>query len=464
MALACLFQVQAHEPEEFNCFAMLAGKNATTDGSVLLAHNEDDSGEQMINIYVSPRDQKNGISKYLWIEFPGMKVADAFLNEYGVAVASDACRSREDRMDVTDGGVIYEVRTTVAKYARSARHGVELIGRLIEQRGYKDSGRSYIIADSKEGWVCSIVRGRRWVAQRVPDDQVMIIPNNYCIGEINLADTANFKGSADIVEYAIERGWYNPEKDGAFSFKRAYSAPKTYHSDRNYIRHMSALNHMTGKDYTTDPDTYPFAVVPKQKVGIPEMIKALSSHGENVSVKTKYKNPPLHPSCICVDRTINASIFQLRSWLPVEIGSVVWTTGGRPCYELFIPWYAGVSAPPKGFNRFTTAAEAAEKHFSDAKDMRINYPKGAAWKFISFWEWLLEDYNGRIGATQKATGKMQRQLFQGQAQFEASLKGFYDSKTKQITDRPKLEKQLNTYTATWYDRYFKELNKIRKAK
>lgn len=464
LAMACLFQVQAHEPDEYNCFAVLAGKNATTDGSVLLAHNEDDGGEQMINIYVAPRDQKKGINKYLWVEFPGMKVADAFLNEYGVAVVSDACSSREDKHDVTDGGVVYEVRTTIAKYARSARHGVELLGRLVEQRGYAHSGRTYIIADSREGWACSIVRGRRWIAQRVPDDQVMIIPNNYCIREINMADTANFRGSADIIEYAQQRGWYNPEKDGAFSFKKAYSAPKNLYSGRNYIRHMSALKHITGKDYTSDPNTYPFSVKANRKIGISDMIEVLSSHGENVAEKTKHKNPPLHPSCICVDRTINASIFQLRSWLPVEIGSVVWATGGRPCYELFIPWYAGVSAPPKGFNRFTTAAEAEEKHFSDAKDLRINYPKGAAWNFVSFWEWITKDYNGRFGATKQVTGAMQKELLQNQAQFEEALKGTYDPKSKQITDRPKLEKQLNSYTATWYDRYFKALKKIQKGK
>ena len=464
LVLSAIFQMQAHDPDYFNCFCMIAGKDATTDGSVLVAHNEDDKGEQMINIYTVPRNEAKGTNKYLWIEFPGMKVADGFLNEYGVAVVSDACRSREDRKDLTDGGVVYEVRTLVAQQARSARHGVELIGKLIEQRGYRDSGRSYMVADSKEAWVCSVVRGRHWVAQRVPDNQVMVIPNNYCIGEIDLADTANFKGSADIIEYAQERGWYNPETDGAFSFKKAYSAPKTYHSDRNYIRHMSALNHLTGKTYTTDPDTYPFSVVPAHKVSISDMIKILSSHGENVAEKTVYKTAPAHPSCICVDRTVNASVFQLRSWMPVEVGSVIWTTGGRPCYELFVPWYIGMSKSPKGFTRFDTADEAIKKHFSDAKDMQLNYPDCAAWKFLSFWDWLIEDYNGRIGETKEAIGKMQQSLFKGQKEFESKMMELYNAETKQFTNKSKLEKQLNNYTAKWYDSYFKVLKKIQQGK
>lgn len=463
LIFASFIQVEAHDFDEYNCFAVLAGRHATTDGSVLLAHNEDDSGEQMFNLYTVPRNEQKGTNKYLWIEFPGMKVADGALNEYGVAVVSDACSSREDRLDVTDGGVVYEIRMTVAKHARSARHGVELIKELVEKRGYAHSGRTYIVADSREGWVCSIVQGRHWVAQRVPDDSVFIIPNNYCITDVNLEDTANFCGSPDIISYAIERGWYNPETDGKFSFKKVYSNPNTLHSDRNYIRHMSALNLITGKDYTTDPNTYPFAVKANRKIGVADLIQVLSSHGENVVVKTKHKKAPQHPSCICVDRTVNASIFQLRGWLPTEIGSLVWTTGGRPCYELFVPWYVGMSESPKGFQRFATAEEAEAKHFTDAKNMQANYPKAAAWKFVDFWNWLVTDYNKYIGATKKATGKMQDQLFKQQAEFENSLKGLYDSKTKIVTDRAKLEKSLNNYTASWYNRYFKTLEKIKKS-
>ena len=81
---AAMFRAEAHTSDNFNkynCFAVLAGKNATVDGSVLLAHNEDDTGEQMLNIYTVPRNAEKGTNKYIWIEFPGMDVADAALNE-----------------------------------------------------------------------------------------------------------------------------------------------------------------------------------------------------------------------------------------------------------------------------------------------------------------------------------------------------------------------------------------------
>lgn len=430
--------------EGFNCFGVLAGKDATTDGSVILAHNEDNTGEQMINIYNVPRDEGAGNCKYLWIEFPGMAVADGFLNEYGVAVASDACNSREDRDDFTDGGVLYEVRTLVAQRARTARHAVELIGKLVEERGYKGSGRTYLVADPNEGWVCAVVKGRHWIAQRVPDDQVMTIPNYYCIGEIDLSDTANFMGSPDIIEYAIERGWYNPEKDGKFIFKKVYSRPDTYSSKMNYIRHISALNYLTGESYGSNPDTYPFSVKANRKVGLEDMMEILRSHGDNIDVKMDRDEDEQHPWCICRNSTVNSTIFQLRNFLPVEIGALMWTTGAAPCAEAYIPWYSGMTKSPDGFQRYATPQEAMERHFSDAKEMKKSYPEGVAWKFVDKWNWILEDYSDRIADVQRFNKEFQERLFSRQGEFEKSLEGMSPEE---------MESALNLYTESIYKEY-----------
>ena len=140
-----------------NCFGIIVGKNASATGEVFLGHNEDDSGEQMLNIYASP--------EYLWAEFPGMEVADAFLNKYGVAIVSDNCPSKSNDENLFDGGVCYEVRVAVAKEAKSAREAVNIIGHLMATRGYNKSGRTYLVADPNEAWVVAVVQGRQWVAQ-----------------------------------------------------------------------------------------------------------------------------------------------------------------------------------------------------------------------------------------------------------------------------------------------------------
>jgi len=179
-------------PSDYNCFTVLVGKNASVDGTVLYGHNDDD-GFQLVNTYVEPRKnyaqgaeqtlqyggripQVPTTHKFLWLEVPGMEVADGFMNEYGVCIGSNFCGSREDRLDISHGGILYDLRLIMAQRAKTAREAVRIAGRLIEEFGYRGSGRSYCISDREEAWVLAAVKGKRWAAARVPDDEVMVLP------------------------------------------------------------------------------------------------------------------------------------------------------------------------------------------------------------------------------------------------------------------------------------------------
>ena len=358
--------------QDENCFSIIAGRNATVDGSVLMAHNEDDGGEQMLNIYVVPATDKN--LRYIWCEFPGMEVADVLMNQFGVSVASNGCPSREDKGEFKGGGLLYEIRLSVAKFARTSREAVELIGTLVETFGYKGSGRSYIVADPSEGWVVSVVQGRHWVAQRVPDDQIMTIPNYYVIGEVDLEDDANFAGSEDLVEYAISRGWYDPAKDGAFNFAKAYASEKSVSSVNNIRRHKQAWNYIFGTDRPGE-----FSSVPMKKVSIRDMMNVLAIH-DPADAEGHLVNS------ICNDNTILSTIFQLRPARDFDTGCVMWNAMGHPCCEVYVPWYAGITEAPAGMGRFKTAQEAEKKHMSDAKDLKKRYPDHFYWNFAEGWD------------------------------------------------------------------------------
>ena len=367
--LCCLGVATA---QDYNCFSIIAGRSATVDGSVLMAHNEDDGGEQMLNIYVVPASAQN--LRYIWCEFPGMEVADVFMNQFGVSIASNGCPSREDQGELSDGGVLYEVRTSVAKFARTAREAVDIIGSMVETFGYRGSGRSYVVADPSEGWVVSVVKGKHWVAQRVPDDQVMTIPNYYVIGEVDLSDEVNFAGCEDLVEYAIERGWYDPAKDGVFHFAKAYASEKSLASENNLTRHKEAWDYFFGADRPGQ-----FSAVPTKKVSLRDMMSVLAIH-----------EPPTPEgnlvNSICNDHTILSTIFQLRPWMDFDKGCVMWNAMGHPCCEIFVPWYAGMTKAPEGFGRFSNPMEAELKHMSDVKDKRKKYPDHFYWKYVDGWD------------------------------------------------------------------------------
>ena len=396
--------------QDYNCFSVIAGKAATVDGSVLMGHNEDDGGEQMLNIYVVPATSAS--LRYIWCEFPGMEVADVYMNQFGVSIASNGCPSREDKGELTNGGVLYEVRGAVAKYARTAREAVEIIGSMVETLGYKGSGRSYIVADTAEGWVVSVVKGKHWVAQRVPDDQVMTIPNYYIIGEVNLDDEFNFAGCEDLVEYAVSRGWYDPKKDGAFNFAKAYASEKSLKSENNITRHKEAWNYFFGED---KPGT--FADVPQKKVSLRDFATVLALH-EKPDAQGHLVNS------ICNDNTILSTIFQLRPWLGFDVGCVMWNAMGHPCSEVYVPWYAGLTKTPRGTGRFATAQEAEQKHFSDAKNLRKNYPKHFYWKHVDGW------------SVSKDQGELRRDILRERKKFE------------KLSEK---EKDFNAFVAKFYE-------------
>lgn len=434
------------EKENQNCFAIIAGREATADGSVLFGHNEDDSGEQMLNVYVcnpslsshfetpdipkfegvKPETRKpaitNGIAnlegkqnlKFIWVEFPGMSVADAFMNEYGVAIASDGCNSKEDINDVTDGGILYGIRVSVAKYARSAQDAVEIIGDLVERYGYAGSGRTYCIADPYEAWIVAVVMGRHWVAQRVPDDKVMIIPNYYAITKVDLKDSANFLGSADIVDYAIKRGWYNPQTDGEFNFRVAYSSEKQLYGKGNTGRHEKALAYFTDGTYPYSNLTAEPMITPAHKVSMQDMINALSIHDPQGNVKG-------HNGSICNGSTVVSTIFQLRPYPDRERGCIMWMAPGKPCMTPYVPWYLGLSESPKEWRRYDTWQEAEAKHFTHTFNKRISCPNEKYWEYVGFYQKYKSDYTANAEELTAKRNMRQQEIFSLQKQLEKDM-------------------------------------------
>ncbi|MCQ2138722.1 MAG: C69 family dipeptidase [Bacteroidales bacterium] len=416
----------------FNCFGMIAGKDCTTDGYVLIGHNEDDPGEQLLNIY--PTD------KYLWVEFPTLWAGDAFLTRTGVAVVSDNCRSREDKPMLTDGGIFYRLRVEVAKRAQSARDGMHIIGELVEKYGYGDSGRSYLLADAEEGWIVSVVNGKHWVAQRIPDDQIMLIPNYYVIDKVNLDDTVNFAGSKDIISYAIQRGWYNPSKDGEFSFRKAYSSGKMLTAKTNLYRHKAALDYFRG-GYADPNAEHPFSFKPAKKVSVQEMINALSLHNPN----------DVGTGSISGKSTVVSTIFQLRGNMPKELGCVMWTAMGHPCIEAYIPWHLGLKKAPEGWNRFESWEEAEKKHFGDSNELRKFYPDCRYWRYADRWAASKDDIINVEKQRKVLLKPFQKMMFKEAKIFEKKMMNKYGNRF--VDDPESLAEEIRTFLNGCYKQY-----------
>jgi dipeptidase len=356
---------------EAECFTILVGKDASADGSVMVAHNEDDRGDIVVNLrkirardYGAPQKVALGngafyetdgkTAGFLWIEATTQEFADSFVNEHGVLITSDSCPSRVTAEDLTAGGIGWMLRRLVAEKATSAREAVRLAGALVEKFGYRASGRTYSIADKTEAWMLALLRGRHWYAQRVPDDEVAVIPNYFTIRGIDPSDADHFMGSPDIVEYAAKNGWYDEAKDGPFDFKNAFDrrSDREVTADGNTLRQWRGLTLVTGRAWELKRD-FPFSVKPGTKLTADTLKAILRDHYEGTpydatdGYKTGTPNRTKFRT-ICTASTINAFVVSLNAAKPDPIATLVWLAFGKPDTTVFLPIYYGVRTLPTG--------------------------------------------------------------------------------------------------------------------
>jgi len=379
------------------CFSIVVGKKASTDGCVIVAHNEDDAGPQIVNHHKVPRQShpagtkvmlRNGGSleqvpqtwAYLWSEMPGLLFSDSYVNEWGVTVASDNCPSREDRPELSDGGIGYLLRRLVAERAKTAREGVLLAGKLVEQFGYIDSGRTYIIADPGEGWLFCAVNGKHWLARRVPDDEVAMVANTYTVRAVDLTNKANFLASADIVAYAKSRGWYNPDADGPFDFARVYADPKAAVHPNNTGRQWSGLTCIAREKLAPGPNL-PFSVKPSRKLSVLDAMRILRHDKAAESPQAPADSPFV--CALCSGATQTSFVAQVRKGMPLDIGIVYWVCLASPRTSFYIPFHFGISDFPAGFRR------ESQRPTAEAYDRKVQAPftanlQEAFWTFSNF--------------------------------------------------------------------------------
>jgi dipeptidase len=407
-----------------DCFTILVGRAAADDGSVMLAHNEDDRGKDyFVNVYKIPvKSRQSGemillknngtlpqvkrTFALLWLELPDVEFGDSYLNEKGVVIASNACPSREDKPELTQGGIGYLLRRLMAERASSARQAVEIAGQLIHHFGYYSSGRTYAVADSQEAWVINVVQGKHWVAQRVPDDQAAVVANRYTIETLDLKDKKNYLGSPDIIEYAVKRGWYHPEKDGEFNFARVYSAPGNYSSEVNVLRQWRGTSLLAKKRYKPD-DPLPFSFVPRKSIKLIDLFRVLRDHYEDTEfdLTDGYKEGSPNRTekrTICTDSTQYAFVAQLRRGkdLPKEIAYLMWIAFRRPDSNGFSPWYVSITAPPEGY-ALGSADTALDMHFKYPSSAFSFNPALAFWSYAKLSRLVDENYRPRSKITRK---------------------------------------------------------------
>jgi len=316
--------LQPELPE--GCTVILVGKDASTDGSVMVTHTADcgicDWTWHFVPAADHPPDAVRKIyhinqmktwppetggkwkmaleEGYTEFDLPQVEHTHAYthgvfgyMNDHQLAMgeSSIGCRAKlrnptpAVKFDITMLTLLAMERCT------TAREAIKLMGGLAEKYGYGyvDSGEMLAVADPEEAWIFEIMPvgplwtpksgkpGAVWCAQRVPDDHVSVCPNEARIGEIDPDDTENFLASPNAVSLAVEKGFYDPESGEPFIWKKAYS-PVTGSAASTQGRRgrLWRFFDLVAPSRKFSPDTpnmeLPFSVAPEKKLSLKDVI------------------------------------------------------------------------------------------------------------------------------------------------------------------------------------------------
>ena len=378
------------------CTTILAGKNATHDGSTIIARN-DDGGFTTKRIVVvppekQPRSYKTVIS-HLTVELPDdpLRYTSApnvilkeglwpacGINAANVVMTATETVTSNPRVYAADPLVVFQPKagrkgkevpggigeedlcTLVLPYIRSAREGVLRLGRLLEEYGtYENNGIAF--SDADEVWWLETIGGHHWIARRVPDDAVVIMPNQFGLDRFDFDDAYGEQKenlcSADLKEFT-EKNHLNIGKDGAPFVPRLaygsrsdadhiYNTPRAWYMARYFLERTYRWDGENA-DFTPESNDIPWCFVPEKKVTVEDVRYLLGSHFQGTPYDPYDNRAPQKGKyrCIGVPNSDICGILQIRGGLPEAIRGVEWLSMGGSGFTACFPFYANVSKLP----------------------------------------------------------------------------------------------------------------------
>ena len=267
--------------------------------------------------------------------------------------------SRREK-DVPGGIGEEDIVVLVLPYIRTAREGVLRLGSLLEQYGtYESNGIAF--NDEHEVWWMETIGGHHWMARKVPDDAVVIMPNQFGMDGFDLEDAFGEKEhclcSADLRAFIAENhldlnqgSGFNPRDIfGSHTDQdHIYNTPRAWFMGR-YLTPRSHRWDGPNAEFTPESDNIPWALVPDRKVAAEDVHYLLAGH---------YQGTPYNPysnqdtgkrgmyRSIGINRTGVTSICQIRPDVPDALKGVEWICFGSTTFSAMLPLYAQTAKMP----------------------------------------------------------------------------------------------------------------------
>ena len=399
------------------CTTILVGKNASYDGSTMIARNDDSPSGQYTPkkfVVVQPDEQPTLYKSVLshvevplperpmrYTAVPNAVEGEGIWAASGVNAANVAMTATEtitsnprvlgadplveyqpaegDAPEVVGGLGEEDYVCLVLPYIHSAREGVQRLGSLLEQYGtYEMNGMAF--QDSEEIWWLETIGGHHWIARRVPDDVYVVMPNQLGLDAFDLEDALGsqkeFMCSSDMREF-IEKNHLDLSMDGKMNPRdmfgshddadHVYNTPRAWYMLRYFNPHTKVWDG-DNADFTPYSDDLPWCMVPEKKITVEDVKYILSSH---------YQGTPFDPyasygdyamkgafRAIGVNRNDFLSLIQMRPDFEKDNGTLQWLAFASNAFNVLVPFFADVDETPEYLSNTTKDASTDNFYWS----------------------------------------------------------------------------------------------------
>jgi dipeptidase len=375
------------------CTNFLISKGASADGSCIITYTAD-SFEMYGELYhypagIYPEGALLDIYEWDTGKFLG-KIKQARetynvvgnMNEYQVVIGETTFGGREE-LENTEGIIDYGSLIYIAlQRSKSAREAIKIMTDLVDEYGYYSSGESFSIGDANEVWIMEMIgkgpgnKGAVWVAVRIPDGYVSGHANQARITQFPLNDKENCLYSPDVISFAREQGYFDGD-DSEFDFAAAY-APL----DFGGVRFCDARVWCFFRKIDPEMDKYisyikgeneermPLYIKPDNKLSVQDVMSLMRDHYEGTELDMTvgvaagtygmpYRPRPLtweyegeeyfNERPISTPQTGFSFVSQSRSFMPNEVGGVLWFGVDDTYMTVYTPMYASMTEMPYNF-------------------------------------------------------------------------------------------------------------------
>ncbi len=408
----------------FACTNLIAGKNATVDGSTLISYAADSYGMYGALYHFPAAEHKPGTMRPIYEWDTGRYLGEipeaartynviGNMNEFQLTIGETTWGGRDEQIDTTGlidyGSLIY----MALQRCKTAREALDFMTSIVQEYGYCSSGESFSIGDPNEVWILEMIgkgvgnKGTVWVATRVPDACVSAHANQARITQINFKDKENWRWSKDVIDFAREQGYYKGS-DKDFSFSDTYNPldmSGLYICEArvwSFFRQVNAemdkyLSYVMGET----KERMPLYIVPDKKVSAQDFKNYMRDQYEGTplditkgtdagpwgsklrygslgfkvdSVQYWFERP------IATQQTAWSFVAQMRGYMPDHIGGIFWFGVDDAATSLYVPFYCHTTSVPYCF--------------AEGNGDYITYsPTSAFWAFNFVANWAYNKYS-----------------------------------------------------------------------